>query len=197
MRKLLALASALGAMAFGSAPASADLFTIDYYQNYTETSGGVAVTGTPFFTETLNDVSYIDFNAAGAPVGRPNASGPFAAIITGNFAVTGTTQTFHVGSDDGAYVFLNGTLAASNPGTHAYSIVDTNTSFAPGNYDFRVEYFNGPCCGAAVGITYEGVEFNPVPGVPEPSTWAMMILGFAGMGFVTYRRRNQVAAFQA
>jgi len=50
MRKLLALASALGAMAFGSAPASADLFTIDYYQNYTETSGGVAVTGTPFFT---------------------------------------------------------------------------------------------------------------------------------------------------
>ena len=26
------------------------------------------------------------------------------------------------------------------------------------------------------------------PGVPEPSTWAMMILGFAGIGFVAYRR---------
>jgi PEP-CTERM motif len=25
---------------------------------------------------------------------------------------------------------------------------------------------------------------------PEPSTWAMMILGFAGIGFVTYRQRN-------
>ena len=29
-----------------------------------------------------------------------------------------------------------------------------------------------------------------VSAVPEPSTWAMMILGFAGVGFVTYRRRK-------
>jgi hypothetical protein len=28
-------------------------------------------------------------------------------------------------------------------------------------------------------------------GVPEPSTWAMMILGFAGVGFMAYRRRNK------
>ncbi|KRR09577.1 hypothetical protein CQ12_13915 [Bradyrhizobium jicamae] len=27
--------------------------------------------------------------------------------------------------------------------------------------------------------------------VPEPSTWAMMILGFAGVGFLAYRRRAQ------
>jgi PEP-CTERM motif len=30
-------------------------------------------------------------------------------------------------------------------------------------------------------------------GVPEPSTWAMMILGFAGIGFMTYRRKNKMA----
>jgi hypothetical protein len=29
--------------------------------------------------------------------------------------------------------------------------------------------------------------------VPEASTWAMMILGFAGVGFMAYRRRNQVS----
>ena len=29
--------------------------------------------------------------------------------------------------------------------------------------------------------------------VPEPSTWAMMILGFAGVGFMAYRRRNNTA----
>jgi PEP-CTERM motif len=28
------------------------------------------------------------------------------------------------------------------------------------------------------------------PGVPEPSTWAMMILGFFGVGFMAYRRKN-------
>jgi len=31
------------------------------------------------------------------------------------------------------------------------------------------------------------------PAVPEPSTWAMMILGFAGVGFMAYRRKNQIA----
>jgi hypothetical protein len=34
-----------------------------------------------------------------------------------------------------------------------------------------------------------------VQAVPEPSTWAMMILGFAGIGFLAYRRsRKQLAA---
>jgi len=28
--------------------------------------------------------------------------------------------------------------------------------------------------------------------VPEPSTWAMLILGFAGIGFLSYRRKNSV-----
>jgi len=26
--------------------------------------------------------------------------------------------------------------------------------------------------------------------VPEPSTWAMMIMGFAGVGFMAYRRKQ-------
>jgi hypothetical protein len=32
--------------------------------------------------------------------------------------------------------------------------------------------------------------------VPEPSTWAMMILGFAGVGFMAYRRRNKSATLR-
>jgi hypothetical protein len=35
-----------------------------------------------------------------------------------------------------------------------------------------------------------------VGAVPEPSTWAMMILGFAGLGFMAYRRRNTSAMFR-
>jgi hypothetical protein len=35
-----------------------------------------------------------------------------------------------------------------------------------------------------------------VGAVPEPSTWAMMILGFSGVGYMTYRRRK-VAALAA
>jgi hypothetical protein len=32
--------------------------------------------------------------------------------------------------------------------------------------------------------------------VPEPSTWAMMILGFAGVGFMAYRRKSNGPALR-
>jgi hypothetical protein len=34
---------------------------------------------------------------------------------------------------------------------------------------------------------------SAVAAVPEPSTWAMMILGFCGLGFITYRRKRGAA----
>jgi len=35
------------------------------------------------------------------------------------------------------------------------------------------------------------------PPVPEPSTWAMMILGFGGVGFMAYRRKRNGSALTA
>jgi hypothetical protein len=35
-----------------------------------------------------------------------------------------------------------------------------------------------------------GSDTPPMPAIPEPSTWAMMVLGFAGLGLMAYRRRN-------
>jgi hypothetical protein len=34
-------------------------------------------------------------------------------------------------------------------------------------------------------------QFTLTAAVPEPSTWAMMILGFAGVGFMAYRRKSE------
>jgi hypothetical protein len=45
-------------------------------------------------------------------------------------------------------------------------------------------------------IAFLGSDFalvDQVAAVPEPSTWAMLLIGFAGVGFITYRRRNQNA----
>ncbi len=70
-------------------------------------------------------------------------------------------------------------------------------------------------CGAVVGancgtyVYWDGIHptaaahmeiadaFVAVATVPEPSTWAMMILGFAGIGFMAYRRRNKMAMLRA
>lgn len=34
---------------------------------------------------------------------------------------------------------------------------------------------------------------SPIAPVPEPSTWAMMLLGFCGLGFMAYRKKNSAA----
>jgi PEP-CTERM motif len=34
-------------------------------------------------------------------------------------------------------------------------------------------------------------EFALVPTIPEPSTWAMMLLGFAGLGYAAFRRNSK------
>lgn len=35
------------------------------------------------------------------------------------------------------------------------------------------------------------------PAIPEPSTWAMMMLGFAGLGYLAYRRKPKPAVITA
>jgi hypothetical protein len=35
------------------------------------------------------------------------------------------------------------------------------------------------------------IDVQFAPPVPEPSTWAMMMLGFAGLAFISYRRKTK------
>jgi PEP-CTERM motif len=47
-------------------------------------------------------------------------------------------------------------------------------------------------------LMLEAIGYDPVTGaLPEPSTWAMMILGFAGIGFMAYRRKSKPALMVA
>ena len=53
---------------------------------------------------------------------------------------------------------------------------------------------NGDRTNGAVGATSLSVITTAVP---EPSTWAMMLLGFAGVGYGVYRRKKAAAALAA
>jgi hypothetical protein len=44
---------------------------------------------------------------------------------------------------------------------------------------------------------FDDVSLNVTAAVPEPSTWAMMILGFAGVGFMAYRLKAKPALMAA
>ena len=41
--------------------------------------------------------------------------------------------------------------------------------------------------------TRNAFEFDMAGGVPEPSTWAMMLIGFAGLGYAAFVRRKDSA----
>jgi hypothetical protein len=53
----------------------------------------------------------------------------------------------------------------------------------------------GFVAGSAGPVTYDLTSL--AADVPEPSTWAMMILGFAGVGFMAYRRKSKPALMAA
>ncbi|MCK1636141.1 PEPxxWA-CTERM sorting domain-containing protein [Bradyrhizobium sp. 157] len=47
------------------------------------------------------------------------------------------------------------------------------------------------------GPSYIGLDDVSIAAVPEPATWAMMILGFAAVGFMAYRRKSRPALMVA
>jgi hypothetical protein len=82
----------------------------------------------------------------------------------------------------------NGSLPASvtTPFTHTVDANDYQTSYY--YHSLSGEYITAHL--ATLTVSEHGVA-----AVPEPSTWAMMLLGFAGVGAMTYRcsRKNTMA----
>jgi hypothetical protein len=57
----------------------------------------------------------------------------------------------------------------------------------------HVLHFHGECsgpCGPGTSVPFSLDITDRLNVVPEPSTWAMMLVGFAGLGFAAYRRRR-------
>jgi hypothetical protein len=80
----------------------------------------------------------------------------------------------------------------------SFSSISADKKSGTVNFGTGLAFYNaaGNCTGTC--STYFSLE-DPVtintftPGVPEPATWAMMILGFAGVGFFAYRRKSRSA----
>ena len=69
--------------------------------------------------------------------------------------------------------------------------LDLFSNFTPNSVDFATFYL-GFQPGTHVTQT-ETLSFEAVASVPEPSTWAMLLLGFAGIGFMAYRQKARPA----
>jgi hypothetical protein len=71
----------------------------------------------------------------------------------------------------------------------------TFTSSLATLYDFALNFQGGGS--TAADFVVDNVSIAPVlsiaAAIPEPSTWAMMLFGFASIGFVAYRRKSRPA----
>jgi hypothetical protein len=88
--------------------------------------------------------------------------------------------------------FTNITLAYNDPlATHTYTF--TTATGGPLVFQMGTEGIPPNSPTLDIGNILDNVQ---VTAIPEPSTWAMMILGFLGVGFMAYRRKSPTAGFR-
>jgi hypothetical protein len=154
-------------------------------------------------------VGFVDVGGTYTIVNPPGSTSTEATSINDSGAVTGY---YYNGSTNVGFVYAGGTYTIVNPPGSTYTVATSiNDSGAVTGY-----YYNGSTYVGFVDVGGTYTTFNP-PGstftlaysindsgavtgtasapVPEPSGWALMLIGFGGLGGVLRnRRRGAIAA---
>jgi hypothetical protein len=190
--RLLAAASALTM----AAPAMAHLVGATYDLSSSVTGNTVIEASFGTFTDPRNP----GFCIASGCDSDPTA-------FTGGFTFSSPTSTM----SDITFSFFGS--SGGGPGTFSIDLSNfvttdheriTAITHTSGNLvagDFTNVTWNGT---TAVFTGSTGSDYNAIGGsvivfdattaVPEPATWAMMLLGFAGLGFVSYRKTRKTVS---
>jgi len=136
-------------------------------------------------------------NSTGGGDGGQN--GFETAVFTGlfNLANPGTVD-FQLGSDDDSFIYVDGTLFGQNPGVHGVTNVTfTSPTLSAGAHTLKVFYADRHTVGAYLSLNLLSTDVvitPPAGGVPEPATWAMMLVGLGSLGGLLRSRRRTAAA---
>jgi hypothetical protein len=207
MKKTLAAMASLAA--FSQAPAHAVTFVSFTQALFLDAGATFTANSTPDLTLpgfTDGGITFVGTNAqilngdVGGIGAQPfNDATNYLSVlkngsVTGTIAGGATILQFYVGSVD-----QYNSISFDNGAGGTYSGAD----FTSNNNGCRT----APCSGLLTFIgsfqsftltssdnSFETDSFTTFArAVPEPSTWAMMILGFMGVGFLAYRRKNTSA----
>jgi hypothetical protein len=156
--------------------------------NYNIVSGAPAGAAVTYFNGAYAPDSstsrWISLSATGSP-------GNNTVTYETSFFADSTASVFGFwGVDNFGSIVLNGDFA--NP---IATLVGTTVQ----NFNHLTEFSFSPTLGPNT-LDFVITDTGPptafrvdgfASAVPEPSTWAMMILGFMGVGFMAYRRKNK------
>lgn len=164
-RSLVAAGAFAGLLAFSPA-ANAALFEFSYSAD--------GYSGDGEFTATLVSPSVYDITNI---TGTANGS-----------AITGTS--LYAGADNVLYYPATGSTYVDFNGISFSTAVNSYNIYTPDGSSYGVlDYVSNP-----VGYPTSVVASFTVTAVPEASTWALMLLGFAGLGLGAYRKNRRISA---
>lgn len=182
----------------GGAPSNATLAQSGY-----PGAIGSGPLGAPNVTGTVSGINFtdgpgFDSNATtvGQFLGNPGLSSATLDdayfLFTGSIYLDAGVNTFNITHDDGVALALNNGAVVSalsagptSPTTTPFTI----TAPSAGTYNYALSY--GECCGGPAVLNWSYLTGQPVGSVPEPATWAMMLLGFAGVGMTMRSKRRR------
>jgi hypothetical protein len=191
IRSVCATAVILGGALISAAP-SANASLVEYIVTGTDTANSLAYTA---------DI-ILDVSGGLASSGTGTLSGALTGLLGGPQTLTLVTPSTPGAESPLGYRSTTGTdlfgvdtvVPADNNGL--LFIIGTPLGFG---LNPLFAFWSDPGAGAV----FSGTEFgatdwasssvSSVSPVPEPSTWAMMILGFFGVGFMAYRRKSNPA----
>jgi hypothetical protein len=188
-RSLLTIAASSALLGLG-APLSSAKADVVYTLSNVELSDGGFLNG----TFSLN----VDGFVAGPPFGAAYSLTTTAGTtLPGNTYASGQSPSADINNPTNTVVTFQEYVPVNSPSTDTVLQLTFAGTLGLGNNTLE---------GGVNGPSWECVGFScPTDGpiryvldanvnvigsaVPEPSTWALMILGFASIGFMTYRRR--------
>jgi hypothetical protein len=173
------LIAALAVILAGACPSAAGVYSVNFQEGTIKVTGSIR-TDDVIGPLTIGDIFTYDLSAAAPGIAIENLTPQDSLLeITGNDLVsTGTQLTFAYGADDGGIFRV---------------------------FEHFVEPFPQLCngtagqdtCGQGVTVSDPSDQaFAPVTGTvviaetPEPAIWAMLLIGFAGLAAMGWRRRQ-------
>jgi len=200
--KTLMLAAALAALGLAASSVQATVYTVNDtvgaggVTGSITTDGSLGILGSTAITDwnlTLNDGSST-FNLHG-PLSGANSQ----LDDNSGLALTATAAGlfFNFASTAGSFVLFQAPAVGS--GINFWCINDVNSPCGSSFVSSSSNEILRVGTGAVISQAYSGVvqiatTVGTAPnggGVPEPATWAMMLLGFGGVGALLRRRRER------